>query len=251
MTTQSLRVRGLELGSGDPAVIVPLLADDAHTLLERAHAIADAGPDMVEWRADALLAAEDTVDLDETLGAIRHAIGTLPLLVTVRTAAEGGALEAARPQLVDLYGRLLASGEVDLLDVEVQDRETARDAIATAHDSGVPVLGSHHRFDATPGIEDLVTVLADAADLGADAVKVAVMPQRAEDVLVLLEATLRAQRLLEVPVITMSMGPKGAITRLAGDLVGSAATFAVVDGISAPGQLPLSLFREFEQARRL
>ncbi len=43
-----------------------------------------------------------------------------------------------------------------------------------------------------------------------------------------------------VPLITMSMGPLGAVSRLAGQVFGSCATFATLgDAGSAPGQLPL------------
>ena len=43
---------------------------------------------------------------------------------------------------------------------------------------------------------------------GADIAKIAVMPQKAEDVLELLSATLKAVQSMSCPVITMSMGKK-------------------------------------------
>ncbi len=57
--------------------------------------------------------------------------------------------------------------------------------------------------------------------------------------LVLLQATEEARQEVEIPLITMSMGALGAITRLAGGLFGSAVTFAVGRQSSAPGQIPI------------
>ena len=39
------------------------------------------------------------------------------------------------------------------------------------------------------------------------------------------------------PVVTMSMGPKGAVSRLAGEVFGSAMTFGSTGVASAPGQV--------------
>jgi 3-dehydroquinate dehydratase I len=60
-----------------------------------------------------------------------------------------------------------------------------------------------------------------------------------EDVLTLLTATLQASRQLEIPVVSMAMGPLGAITRLCGWAFGSAMTFGVGESSSAPGQMPI------------
>ena len=65
------------------------------------------------------------------------------------------------------------------------------------------------------------------------------MPQSMEDVLTLLAATLLARREFpETPLVTMSMGPLGSITRVAGWLFGSDLTFAVGVASSASGQIP-------------
>jgi 3-dehydroquinate dehydratase-1 len=81
--------------------------------------------------------------------------------------------------------------------------------------------------------------LLQAQTLGADVAKVAVMPQRLEDVLTVLSATLQASQKLEIPVVSMSMGGHGALTRLFGWTFGSALSFAVGAEASAPGQVPM------------
>ncbi len=65
--------------------------------------------------------------------------------------------------------------------------------------------------------------------------------------MMLLEATLEADHKLEIPVVTMSMGRLGVLSRLAGVLTGSAMTFASVGEASALGQIPIEQMRVFCQ----
>jgi len=68
--------------------------------------------------------------------------------------------------------------------------------------------------------------------------KMAVMPHTTGDVLTLLEATAEVKALYPSdPIITMAMGPLGAVTRAAGALFGNAMTFASAGKASAPGQI--------------
>jgi len=71
----------------------------------------------------------------------------------------------------------------------------------------------------------------------------AVMPQSADDVLTLLTATNEARKTLSQPVITMSMGDLGKVSRLAGEVFGSCLSFATVGAASAPGQIALDHLR--------
>ena len=89
----------------------------------------------------------------------------------------------------------------------------------------------------------MVHRIIEAEVEGADIAKLAVTPQAADDVLVLLQATLSASQRVQIPVITMSMGGIGAVTRLCGWLYGSVMTFAVGKGSSAPGQIPIEDLR--------
>ena len=73
--------------------------------------------------------------------------------------------------------------------------------------------------------------------MGADILKIAAMPQSRKDVLTLLSATEEMDRRTTKPLITMSMGPAGMISRLCGEVFGSALTFGAVGKVSAPGQI--------------
>src|SRR5699024_570055 len=82
-----------------------------------------------------------------------------------------------------------------------------------------------------------------AERMGADFVKLAVMPENKADVFALLEATRMIDEALEVPVITMSMGELGGLSRVMGWAYGSVLTFAVGVEMSAPGQMPIKELR--------
>ena len=64
------------------------------------------------------------------------------------------------------------------------------------------------------------------------------MPQNKKDVLTLLCATEEmASEYADRPIITMSMAGTGVISRLCGEVFGSALTFGAVGKASAPGQM--------------
>ena len=75
-------------------------------------------------------------------------------------------------------------------------------------------------------------------ELGADIPKIAVMPGSSADVLTLIAATQEmAAQYADRPIITMSMSGTGLISRLCGEVFGSACTFGAVGRTSAPGQI--------------
>ena len=107
-------LRGLTLTAARPRIIVPLFARDPAALCPLAKAAsADPAAELVELRLDPLPA-------DEFLNALALVRGIVdkPLVVTIRTRAEGGEL-ALTPDAYAVHCRaLLAHGGVDVLDIE-------------------------------------------------------------------------------------------------------------------------------------
>lgn len=62
------------------------------------------------------------------------------------------------------------------------------------------------------------------------------MPGQFKDLLSLLEVTREAADKYDRPLITMSMGETGFLSRICGEITGSALTFAAGRNASAPGQ---------------
>ena len=79
------------------------------------------------------------------------------------------------------------------------------------------------------------------------------MPRDRADVLALLAATAQADAKSRIPLISMSMGPLGAVTRRGRGVCGSLRSSACGEGASAPGQMPIadlvSVFGALARAR--
>ncbi|MDO8121468.1 type I 3-dehydroquinate dehydratase [Isoptericola sp. b490] len=238
-----LEIRGVRFDPARPVVIVPLTGVDLRELTDQAAAVRRAAPDVVEWRVD--LAERLAGDLRGTVAAahrLTDALGGIPLLVTVRTRPEGGRAPVDPDGHLDTLRALMDAGATDLVDVEML-QPGAHAAVAAAHEAGVAVVGSHHDLRSTPSRGEMVGVLRRMAGAGADVCKIAVTPQDPGDVLELLGATWTASRELDRPVVTVSMGALGGVSRVAGGVFGSAATFASVGRGSAPGQLDVATVR--------
>ena len=99
-------------------------------------------------------------------------------------------------------------------------------------------MASSHDFEKTPNVGEMVDRLCSMQKAGADLLKLAVMPRDPGDVLTLLAATWQMRECYAAqPVITMAMGGNGVISRMAGEIFGSALTFGSVGRASAPGQV--------------
>ena len=241
-----IQVGNLKIGEGMPKICVPITGKTEEEILSQAGKIAQAGPDLVEWRADFY---EDVMDYDKVkklLVAIFDILGQIPLLFTFRTDREGGCRPISTKDYVNLNHMVSERKEAALIDVEVfMDIPKMAWLIEEIHKNGKKVIGSHHRFDLTPSRSDMITVLKTLEENGADIVKLAVMPKSEEDVTNLIQATSEAvSGELTRPAVTMSMGSLGVISRTTGEKFGSGITFGCVGEASAPGQIPLETLRE-------
>ena len=249
-----VEVRGVKIGEGIPKIIVPIVGRTKREILEAASSIMENALkgngsgvndfwenvfDLVEWRADWFEDVFEFGKVEDVLKELREKLGNIPLLFTFRTAREGGEKAIS----VDAYKRLnimaAKTGLVDLIDVEAfTGDDVVREIIEEAHKAGVKVVGSNHDFDKTPEKEDIVGRLRRMQELGADIPKIAVMPRGSADVLTLIAATQEmSSQYAEGPIITMSMSGTGLVSRLCGEVFGSACTFGTVCKASAPGQI--------------
>jgi 3-dehydroquinate dehydratase-1 len=239
---KAIHLNGKPLGSGRfPVICAPLVGRTREQLLAEAATVAAKKPDLLEWRVDFFQDIADSAAVVELAGRIKEVTGGMPLLFTRRSSREGGEkIALSEDQVVELYRAVCESGQVDLVDFEMgNDAAQVRRVREFSRASGVQLVLSFHDFQQTPGVEFLNQRYAQAQSLGADIAKVAVMPRNMDDVLTLLAATLQSSRTLTIPLIGMSMGGPGAISRLCGWAFGSALTFAVGETASAPGQLPI------------
>jgi len=243
-------IRNVEIGSGMPKICAPIVGGTRQEILDQAAAIKAAGTiDIAEWRIDWFDQALDRSAVLDMLEELHMALGTMPLLATFRTREEGGSLDADPETYTKLNMAVAASKFADLVDVELFTGEKyVRKMIDKAHDAGVQVIASSHDFTGTPSEDEIVSRMLKMQETGADILKVAVMPTCAEDVLTLLQATLEMKhKYADRPVVTMSMSGTGTISRISGEIFGSAMTFASVGRSSAPGQIDAGSLKSIMQ----
>ncbi len=232
-------VKNVKIGDGIPKICVPIVGVTKEDIINEAKTFEDIPVDVAEWRADWFEQVFETEKVKEVLAELRAALKETPLLFTFRTFKEGGE-KAIEPEAYAALNKAVAeTGNVDLLDVEAfTGDEIVKDIIQAAHEAGVKVVASNHDFDKTPEQAEIVGRLCKMQELGADIPKIAVMPRNKKDVITLLAATEEMTREhADRPIITMSMAGTGVISRLCGEVFGSALTFGAAKKASAPGQM--------------
>lgn len=204
------------------------------------------GAQALELRADLLA---DPTQVRAALDAVRAALEAasgacrLPLLLTYRSATEGGKGAGHGQGYEDYLASLLQLGlPVAAVDIEMAC-PASKALVAEAKAGGYDVVGSCHDFTATPSraqiAEKLVQITAD----GADITKVAYMPRSAQDVAALRHAAHDfADAYPHQPLIAISMGQLGAPSRT--DLANCLTFATIADGAaSAPGQATIAHVR--------
>ena len=249
MEINKVQVRNVVIGEGMPKICAPIVGSTREEILFQVREVKEAGPDLAEWRADWFEKVMAKEQLQEILGLLRKELGDLPLLVTFRTGQEGGERDIAPEDYEEFLSEVLASGQVDLIDVELFMGEELLSEIAKkAHKEGVKIIASNHDFEKTPNTGEIVERLCRMQKAGADLLKLAAMPRDPGDVLTLLAATWQMRECYATqPVITMAMGGKGIISRMSGEVFGSALTFGSAGKASAPGQVEVKELKEMLQ----
>ncbi|HFZ8996050.1 TPA: type I 3-dehydroquinate dehydratase [Citrobacter freundii] len=242
---KTVTVKNLVIGEGTPKIIVSLMGKDIASVTSEAQAYREADFDILEWRVDHFADVASVESVMEAARAIRNVLPDTPLLFTFRSAKEGGEQAIATEAYIALNRAAIDSGLVDMIDLELfTGDEQVKAVVDHAHSKNVKVIMSNHDFHKTPAAEEIVQRLRKMQALGADIPKIALMPQSRGDVLTLLAATLEMhEQYADRPVITMSMSKTGVVSRLAGEVFGSAATFGAVKKASAPGQISVADLR--------
>ncbi|MCU6747565.1 MULTISPECIES: type I 3-dehydroquinate dehydratase [Lachnospiraceae] len=240
-----VRVKQIEIGSGVPKVCVPIVGRTETEILAFAGEVKNSSADIVEWRADWYEEVLCQNKMIKTAEKVRQILQDKPLLFTFRTKKEGGERDITKEAYAALNGQIIKNGYADLVDVEFfLGEETVGSVSSLAREYQVKTVFSNHDFEKTPQQEEILRRLKNMERAGADIAKIAVMPQKAEDVLELLSATLKAVQSMSCPVITMSMGKSGMISRVCGEIFGSSVTFGSMHTSSAPGQIDIEALRQ-------
>lgn len=227
-----------------PDICVPIVAPFRDAIMREAGEAAAAPVEMAEWRVDFFAGYEK--EIPGVIEELKKILRGKKLIVTLRTEYEGGEPNGSRFPYFPLIRQIRQQGVADYVDAEImRDGETLAALISETSGSAVRVIGSYHDFEKTPETDFIKKTLKRAGELGCDVGKFACMPHGREDVDTLLNATAAVKaEVPDLPLITMSMGEEGAVSRLYGGLYGSEVSFGCMQQISAPGQVPYGHMNE-------
>jgi 3-dehydroquinate dehydratase I len=240
-----LTIKNITIGEGVPKIIVPLMGKTDEEILQETETVKSLKPDIIEWRVDVYENIESLEAVSEMTTKLRTALPETLLLFTFRSHKEGGNKEIKDRYYFELLKTAIETKNIDLIDVELFYEESdVKELVAAAKKNGVYVIMSNHDFHKTPTKEEIIYRLRKMQEFGAHIPKIAVMPNSVEDLLTLLDATHTMKtKYADRPIITMSMASTGLLSRLAGELFGSACTFGAGKEVSAPGQIPVDQLR--------
>jgi len=185
-------------------------------------------PDLLEARID-LMDADPTGELP----AIRSAFWG-PVILTIRSAAEGGRFGGSPAEWWESLRPLLPSG--DLVDVEQPFSSFA----PRIREQGKGIIASHHAGH-MPATDELVRIERELRRYG-DIPKIVVRPGSEADIIDLLKFTLRAER----PICTGVLGEEYRFARAILPFFGSELAYTHAGTQAAPGQFSLREFRQIQ-----
>ncbi|WP_081405292.1 type I 3-dehydroquinate dehydratase [Acinetobacter sp. 742879] len=229
--------------------IVPITAKTKEQALAQAQIIANtADADLAEFRIDLLSFASDTKQVIVLGHELKKILGNKPMIATIRTNNEGGQLEISDVDYGKTYQAYLKNPFMDWLDVEMfRDQKVVSEIVQKAHQKKVLIVMSNHDFQKTPSQDEIEKRLLKQDQMGADILKIAVMPKSKQDVFTLMNATLKVSQQTTKPLLTMSMGQLGTISRVATANMGGSYSFGMIGQASAPGQIDVTKLKQILQ----
>jgi 3-dehydroquinate dehydratase-1 len=217
----------LDLGRGPLLVAV---ADRPAAIINSAEVAATArGFDLVEARVD--LFAQQSLEGCAHDCARLEASGT-PVILTIRSAAQGGRFDGPDAARLSAFRAALAGGHASWVDIE-NDASIVDDlAAAVAGRAGARLIVSHHDFARTPSLDALLAIVDRCHAVPGAIAKIATAVQTDDDRRTLLD--LLSRRPDRTCVIGM-----GASAELRVELAarGSLLAYGYLERATAPGQM--------------
>ena len=160
----------------------------------------------------------------------------IPLLLTLRNQKKEGALKIfSDEKKLQIITEVLPLA--DMIDIE-RTSPLLKQVVTLGRKLGKKIIVSSHYLDGMP--RDLDVVLEKSLSARADMVKIAAMASSFDDVMTMLSFTHRHRK---QALITMSLGPLGAISRLILPAAGSRYTYTFLNKPTAPGQVDVATLK--------
>lgn len=185
--------------------------------------------------------AEIRIDMfqDKTPNHVKNQIdkfGTVPTLATIRKTEDGGLWDTAEAMRRELFKSIIP--HVGAVDIELSEPETLSTINKFRRSHICDLIASYHNFDQTPDDHFLHSLIRQAKEADADAVKIACMVKSDADCARLAGLF---DKDIDMPKIIIGMGPLGLKTRISFPSLGSLLTYSPSDKIKATyGQISFS-----------
>ena len=189
--------------------------------------IKNLGVGLLELRVDLF----KKLDLPYIIAQIKHRQQLkIPLLLTVRNQKSEGAINKFSD---DKKWKIIETALplVDMIDIEISS-PLLKKVVTLARKLGKKIIVSSHYLQGMP--HDLGSIFKKSISARADFVKIAAKANSFDDVMAMIAFTHRHRK---YPLITMSLGPIGAISRLILPAAGSCYTYTFLDKPTASGQV--------------
>lgn len=230
-------IKGILIGSGTPLVCAPVMEKSSDLIIQRVREARSAGIRCVEWRADFFEDLFDRDSLRNVLERLRAETTEMVLIATVRSKEQGGQATVSSLEMHRLLLDISTAHAADFIDVEFFEHQDTAALIRVLHNNGAQIIASWHDFGGTPEEDVMLGRLRDMAAGDPDIVKIAVMPGSRADAFSLMRAAAVFKDESTMPLIAISMGEQGRISRVAAESFGGCITFGSFGEASAPGQM--------------
>lgn len=241
-----MNIKNIEIFEGLPKVVVPISGTSLSDIQKEITNVKNNidSLDIVEIRSDAL----DNMSRSEHLSLVNEVcseLTDLPIIYTYRTSHEGGSGSKSYAEYKDLLMDVIIKCDIDIIDIEfVTGGKVISEIVECAGEHGRTVLLSHHNFKETPRLEEMQKMLYNMHSAGGEILKLAFLPNDADDVVNMLKIVKIGKEAIGNKVIGISMGELGKVTRLAGGDFGSCLTYGYITNNSAPGQVHASRIKD-------
>ena len=226
------KMKNINLNDGIPKICISVVEKNERDIIKYIKEVSKLPIDIIEWRADFFINDSNFNDIVTFSNEIKKSTNK-PILFTLRSSKEGGNIEYNNYQyILDVYNKVIENKCFELIDLELLTLKSndIKNLIKLCNLNNIKNIISNHDFTKTPSKKNIISRINKMIKLKCDIAKVAYMPKSKKDVMSLLDA---ASEIKDFPVIAISMGELGVISRI----FGSVLTFASAKRSSAPGQL--------------
>lgn len=216
---------------------IPLVTDNEKDLFCEIDEALAQKPDYLEWRRDYFM--EDDYEQErKILRKIRSQ--NVGLIYTFRDVKEGGFRHVVNEDRWKHIANAVKSNAVSYIDLELNSEPEYFEAVKQVVKSGQnKLMLSYHNFDGTDSYDEILSILARMEEMGADVMKLALYARDKTDFQTAAAAGATYSLKTEKPMIMISMGEEGRLSRVLPEVMGGCLTFASGVRATAPGQLTL------------